>query len=272
MWTNLADTSSFLMHSLSQRRTNTSSVHGYDPIPPSICCSHRLRCRIDDDNDDFGTSHIIYQCSSRFADVGDGAEDDALDINRRNCHLRCNDIDNATSLYPSNSDNDTSVICTDSTTLTIESNNNNDQYDVDDDRVDECCGQTTINSESIHTTLLQDITNAIGGFTTTSSGDVKHVTKSKTTIQYDSGTTDKYNDNEQYSNDDDYDNKYINYYNEYDSEYGNEYDNNNNGSTTFDNSILDDSDTEYCANASIKELNQQCLDQITFRESEVKHI
>jgi hypothetical protein len=66
----------------------------------------------------------IHQRSSRFADVGDGAEDDALDTSCHHCHLRRNDIDNdgegeilysATSHHPSNNDNDNSVICSVST-------------------------------------------------------------------------------------------------------------------------------------------------------------
>ena len=79
---------------LSQRGTNNSSVHRYDPFPPSVCFSRRLRRRIDDDNDDFGTCHIIHQRSNHFANVGEDAEDDALDTSRQHCHLRRNDIDN----------------------------------------------------------------------------------------------------------------------------------------------------------------------------------
>jgi hypothetical protein len=42
----------------------------------------------------------------------------------------------------------------------------------------------------------------------------------------------------------------------------NKYDNNSNGSTTFDNTIVDDSNAEYCANASPEELYHHCLAQI----------
>ena len=78
---------------------------------------------------------------------------------------------------------------------------------------------------TIYRTLLQDIMNVIGGTTTTpgGDGDVKHKTRSKTTTQYGSETTDKYNDNYKYSDDDNYDDKYINYGNEYDSKYNNKY-------------------------------------------------
>jgi predicted nucleic acid binding AN1-type Zn finger protein len=67
--------------------------------------------------------------------------------------------------------------------------NNYNKYDVNDNQVDKCCGRTTINSASIHTTLMQDIMNIIGCTTTTSRRDVKHVTSSTTTTQYDSETT-----------------------------------------------------------------------------------